>query len=105
VHSGFLRVRRPIFAVRRTPLSTWPAGGYSGFIEGRNGQPLNRREHDMNVLKNMEVIFLVAAVLAGVSSYASAASADAAALHSAQVSVQGEAKIAVVKISAKRVSA
>jgi hypothetical protein len=59
----------------------------------------------MNVLKHMEAIFLVAAVLAGVSSYTSAASADAAALHSAQVSVQGEAKIAVVKITAKRLPA
>jgi hypothetical protein len=59
----------------------------------------------MNVLKHMEMIFLVAAVLAGVSTYASAASADAAALHSSQVSVQGEAKIAVVKISAKRLPA
>jgi hypothetical protein len=59
----------------------------------------------MNVLKHMEVIFLVAAVLAGVSSYATAASANAAALHSAQVSVQGEAKIAVVKITAKRLAA
>jgi hypothetical protein len=58
----------------------------------------------MNVLKHMEAIFLVAAVLAGVSSYASAASANAAALHSAQVSVQGEAKIAVVTITAKRLS-
>jgi hypothetical protein len=59
----------------------------------------------MNVLKHMEAIFLVAAVVAGVSSYASAASADAAALHSSQVSVQGAAQIAVVKITAKRLPA
>jgi hypothetical protein len=59
----------------------------------------------MNILKHMEAIFLAAAVLAGFSSYASAASAASTARHDAQISVQGEAKIAVVKISAKRVPA
>jgi hypothetical protein len=59
----------------------------------------------MNVLKNMEAIFLAAAVLAGASTYASAAIPQARAAHEAQVSVEGENKIAVVKVSAKRLSA
>ncbi|HZV67039.1 MAG TPA: hypothetical protein VFG03_19255 [Telluria sp.] len=59
----------------------------------------------MNVLKNMEAIFVAAAVLAGVSTYASAAIPNARALHSAQISVEGDSKIAVVKVSAKRLSA
>jgi hypothetical protein len=56
----------------------------------------------MNVLKNMEAIFLVAAALATVTTYANAEIPEARAAHKAQVSVQGEAKMAVVKISAKR---
>jgi hypothetical protein len=56
----------------------------------------------MNVLKNMEAIFLVAAALATVSTYASAEIPQARAAHKAQVSVQGDSKIAVVKITAKR---
>lgn len=59
----------------------------------------------MNVLKNMEAIFLVAVVLAGVSTYASAAIPEVRALHSAQVSVEGNSKMAVVKVTAKRLSA
>lgn len=59
----------------------------------------------MNVLKNMEAIFLVAAVLAGVSTYASAAIPAARALHASQVSVEGDSKIAVVKVTAKRMTA
>jgi hypothetical protein len=56
----------------------------------------------MNVLKNMEAIFVIAAALATVTTYANAEIPEARAAHKAQVSVQGDAKIAVVKISAKR---
>ena len=59
----------------------------------------------MNVLKNMEAVFLVALALASVTSYASAAIPEARAAHAAQISVAGEAKIAVVKVSAKRMTA
>jgi hypothetical protein len=55
----------------------------------------------MNVLKNMEAIFLVAAVLAGVTSYASAAIPAAHARYNAQVAIEGQ-QMAVVKVSAKR---
>ena len=55
----------------------------------------------MNILKHMEAIFIAAAVLAGVSSYASAATARAADAYEAQVSV-GMEKMAVVKVSAAR---
>lgn len=55
----------------------------------------------MNVLKNMEAIFIAATVLAGVSTYAEAATTRAADAYNAQVSV-GEAQVAVVKVSAKR---
>ena len=50
----------------------------------------------MNVLKNMEAIFVAALVLAGVSSYAQAATSRAT---EAQVSV-GASQVAVVKVSA-----
>jgi hypothetical protein len=59
----------------------------------------------MNVLKHMEAIFLVAAVLAGASTYASAAIPDARSAYKAQVSVEGDSKIAVVKVVARRLSA
>ncbi len=55
----------------------------------------------MNVLKNMEAIFVTALILAGVSSYAEAATSRAADAYNAQVSV-GASQVAVVKVSAKR---
>ncbi|MEX5745332.1 hypothetical protein [Massilia sp. X63] len=55
----------------------------------------------MNVLKHMEAIFIAALVLAGVSSYAQAATSRAADAYNAQVSV-GASQVAVVKVSAKR---
>lgn len=55
----------------------------------------------MNVLKHMEAIFLATAFLAGVSSYAQAASEKAQDSYQSQVSV-GTAKVAVVKVSAAR---
>ena len=57
----------------------------------------------MNVLKHMEAIFLAALVLAGVSSYANAATARVLDAYNAQVSV-GASQVAVVKVSAKRVN-
>jgi hypothetical protein len=57
----------------------------------------------MNVLKNMEAIFLATAFLAGATSYASAAIPAAHARYNAQVSV-GTQQVAVVKVSAKRVA-
>ena len=55
----------------------------------------------MNVLKNMEAIFVAALALAGVSTYAEAATTRAADAYNAQVSV-GASQVAVVKVSAKR---
>ncbi len=55
----------------------------------------------MNVLKHMEAIFLTSLVLAGVSSYANAATTRAVDAYNAQVSV-GASQVAVVKVSAKR---
>lgn len=55
----------------------------------------------MNVLKNMEAIFIAALVLAGASTYAQAATSRAAEAYNAQVSV-GASQVAVVKVSAKR---
>jgi hypothetical protein len=62
----------------------------------------------MNVLKNMEAIFLATLVLAGATSYAGAA-IPAHLHHGARVSV-GQATVdgqqmAVVKVTAKRLSA
>lgn len=58
----------------------------------------------MNVMKNMEAIFLAAAFLTGVTSIASAASENARERASAQVSVEGT-QMAVVKVTAKRLTA
>ena len=58
----------------------------------------------MNVMKNMEAIFLAAAFLTGVTSIASAASENARERASAQVAVEGT-QMAVVKVTAKRLTA
>lgn len=62
----------------------------------------------MNVLKNMEAIFLGTLILAGATSYASAA-IPAHLHHGARVSVEqttvGGQQMAVVKVTAKRLSA
>jgi hypothetical protein len=58
----------------------------------------------MNVMKNMEAIFLAATFLAGVTSVASAAGTNARARYDAQVSVEGK-QMAVVKVTAKRLTA
>ena len=55
----------------------------------------------MNVLKHMEAIFLATLVLAGVSSYAQAATSRATDAYNAQVAV-GASQVAVVKVTAKR---
>jgi hypothetical protein len=58
----------------------------------------------MNVMKNMEAIFLAAAFLTGVTSVASAASESARVRQEAQLSAQGQ-KMAVVVVTAKRLTA
>lgn len=57
----------------------------------------------MNILKNMEAIFLAAAFLTGATSVASAASNIKHERYEAQVTIQGQ-QMAVVKVSAKRLS-
>ena len=58
----------------------------------------------MNVLKNMEAIFLAAAVLVGVTSAAQAASIARHVRYDAQVTIEGR-QMAVVKVTAKRLPA
>ena len=58
----------------------------------------------MNILKNMQAIFLVVAALGTVSTYASAEIPVMGAVHNAQVSVEGDSKIAVVTVAAKRLT-
>jgi hypothetical protein len=89
-------------AVRRSPLEGRGAGAYSDIIETRNA-PHHRRSIEMNVMKNMEAIFLAAAFLTGVTSVASAASDNARERYDAQVSVEGK-QMAVVKVTAKRLT-
>jgi protein subunit release factor A len=55
----------------------------------------------MNVLKHMESLFLVAALVVGVSTYASAESYKAQVRADAMVSV-GSEKMAIVKVTGKR---
>jgi hypothetical protein len=59
----------------------------------------------MNIMKNMEAIFLAAAFLTGVTSFASAASESARVRHDAELSVQGQQQMAVVEVRAKRLTA
>lgn len=58
----------------------------------------------MNVMKNMEAIFLAAAFLTCVTTVAQAASENARPRHDAQVLVVDK-QIPVVKVTAKRLSA
>ncbi|QJE00359.1 hypothetical protein HH212_10270 [Massilia forsythiae] len=58
----------------------------------------------MNVLKHMEVIFLTAVVLAGVTSYASAA-IPAPRQHVTVQNASAAQQVAVITVTAKRLSA
>jgi Spy/CpxP family protein refolding chaperone len=58
----------------------------------------------MNILKNMEAIFLAAAVIVGVTSAAHAASVAKHERYDAQVTIEGQ-QMAVVKVTAKRIGA
>jgi hypothetical protein len=73
--------------------------------QARTASATNLKEHKMNVLKNMEAIFLVTAALATVSTYASAEIPEMRAMRNAQISVEGDSKIAVVQVTAKRLTA
>jgi hypothetical protein len=59
----------------------------------------------MNVLKNMEAIFIAAAVIAGATSFASAGVAKQPAAPVAKASLATEGKMAVVTVTAKRMTA
>ncbi len=59
----------------------------------------------MNIAKNMEVIFVVAAVLLGASAYASAAAQATVALQPAIQVAAAHAPMQVVVIKAKRLTA
>ena len=58
----------------------------------------------MNVAKNMEAIFVVAAVLLGASAYASAAAQASVALKPAMEVAAAQAPMQVVVIKAKRLT-
>jgi hypothetical protein len=63
----------------------------------------------MNILKNMEAIFLATVAVAGATSYASAAIPAIRAQHGTRVSVEQTSvdgqPMAVIKVTAKRLSA
>ncbi|MFA9216521.1 MAG: hypothetical protein ACEQSK_05375 [Sphingomonadaceae bacterium] len=58
----------------------------------------------MNIAKNMEAIFVIAVALASVTSFATAAANDAAAVATTIVKVDNS-KMQVVTVSAKRLTA
>jgi hypothetical protein len=58
----------------------------------------------MNVLKHMEALFIVAALVVGVSTYASAESYKAQVRADEMVSV-GSEQMAIVKVTGKRLAA
>jgi hypothetical protein len=58
----------------------------------------------MNVLKHMEALFVVAALVVGVSTYASAESYKAQVRADEMVSV-GSEQMAIVKVTGKRIAA
>ena len=68
------------------------------------GTSSNRRESEMNVLKHMETLFLVAALAVVGTTYASAESYKSQVRADAMVSV-GSEKMATVKVVAKRLPA
>jgi hypothetical protein len=63
------------------------------------------KESKMNIAKNMEAIFVTAAVLLGASAYASTAHQAALALQPAVQAAAFQAPMQVVVIKAKRLSA
>jgi hypothetical protein len=63
------------------------------------------KERIMNIAKNMEIIFVTAAVLLGASAYASTAHQAALALQPAVQAATFQAPMQVVVIKAKRLSA
>jgi hypothetical protein len=99
-----LGVHPAFFAVRRSPLEGEGADAYSDTIERQNATHFTRRRTEMNVMKNMEAIFLATVFLAGVTSAASAASTNARERYNAQVSIEGK-QMAVVTVTAKRLTA
>jgi hypothetical protein len=98
----FWGVHPAFFAVRRSSLEAGGAGAYSDTIERQNAAHFTRRRTEMNVMKNMEAIFLAAAFLTCIAGAASAASEKAN--YDAQVSVGGK-QMAVVTVTAKRLTA
>jgi hypothetical protein len=99
-----LRFHPVFFAVRRSPVDARKASAYSDTIPSRFGFGTQPKERKMNVLKHMEAIFLAAAFLVVGTSYANAAGAVKQVRYDSQVSVEGQ-QMAVVKVSAKRLSA
>jgi hypothetical protein len=63
------------------------------------------KEHQMNIAKNMEVIFVSAAVLLGATAYAGAAADASAALQPSIQAAATQAPMQVVVIKAKRLTA
>jgi hypothetical protein len=59
----------------------------------------------MNIAKNMEIIFVAAAVIAAATSYATAAAAPAAPAATIAVVAQADVKMPVVTVTAKRLTA
>ena len=59
----------------------------------------------MNIAKNMEIIFVAAAVIAAATSYAAAAAVPAAPAARIAVVAQADVKMPVVTVTAKRLTA
>ena len=59
----------------------------------------------MNIAKNMEVIFVAAAVIAAATSFATAAPAPAAPAAKVAVVASADVKMPVITVSAKRLTA
>jgi hypothetical protein len=61
-------------------------------------------EIEMNVLKHMEAVFLVALALVCTTTWAGHEMSELRATRAAQVAVQGSTKLAVVKVEGKRIA-
>lgn len=59
----------------------------------------------MNIAKNMEIIFVAAAVIAAATSFATAAPAPAAPAAKIAVAASADGKMPVVTVTAKRLTA
>jgi hypothetical protein len=103
----FFAFQAPFPTLRRIPIACQNAFRYSTTIPQHLLKP-TLKEYIMNIAKNMEVIFVAAAIIAGATSFATAADGRVdVVLPADKVAVVAKADVGVpsVIVSAKRLTA